>query len=99
MSEKAYSITVWPRLLYWSDLPVSPTHAGAMLMHRLLKGWPAERLMVVTSGALKGPDQAKWPQMAAGAAAAGKEDFGYENVFGKFCAALSGSKENQDKQR
>lgn len=41
----------FPRLLYWADLPVSATRAGPMLMHRLLKAWPAEKLMVVTPGA------------------------------------------------
>jgi len=46
----------FPRLLYWADLPVSATHAGAMLMHRLLKGWPADRLMIVTPGAVDGCD-------------------------------------------
>jgi len=46
----------YPRLLYWADLPVSATHAGAMLMHRLLKGWPADRLIVVTPGAVNGCD-------------------------------------------
>lgn len=39
---------VFPRLLYWADVPVSATRAGAMLMHRLLKAWPADKLMVVT---------------------------------------------------
>lgn len=41
----------FPRLLYWADLPVSATRAGPMLMHRLLKAWPADKLMVVTPGA------------------------------------------------
>ncbi|MFM6173234.1 MAG: glycosyltransferase [Sphaerospermopsis kisseleviana] len=41
----------YPRLLYWADLPVSATRAGPMLMHRLLKAWPADKLMVVTPGA------------------------------------------------
>jgi hypothetical protein len=59
-----------------------------MLMHRLLNGWPAERLMVVAPGAVEWSDQAKWRQVAAGAAGAGKEDFGYEKAFGKFCVAL-----------
>jgi hypothetical protein len=38
-------------------------------------------------------------QLAEGAVAAGKEDFDYEKAFGRFCAALSGSKESQDNQR
>jgi thioredoxin-like negative regulator of GroEL len=38
-------------------------------------------------------------QLAEGAVAAGKEDFDYEKAFGRFCAALSGSKEFQDNQR
>jgi glycosyltransferase involved in cell wall biosynthesis len=38
----------FPRLLYWADLPVDPSSAGAILMHRLLEGWPADRLMIVT---------------------------------------------------
>lgn len=37
-----------PRLLYWADLPVEPTSAGAILMHRLLEVWPPEKLMIVT---------------------------------------------------
>lgn len=41
----------FPRLLYWADVPVNATRAGAMLMHRLLKAWPADKLMVVTPGA------------------------------------------------
>ena len=41
----------FPRLLYWADLSVSATRAGPMLMHRLLKAWPADKLMVVTPGA------------------------------------------------
>lgn len=43
-----------PRLLYWADLPVCPTGAGAILMHRLLEAWPPEKLMVVTPGAVSG---------------------------------------------
>jgi len=43
-----------PRLLYWADLPVTPTMAGASLIHRLLEAWPAEKLMVVTPDAVKG---------------------------------------------
>lgn len=42
-----------PRLLYWADLPVSPSGAGAILMHRLLEAWPAEKLMVVTPNAFE----------------------------------------------
>jgi hypothetical protein len=43
-----------PRLLYWADLPVSPTVAGATLIHRLFEAWPVEKLMVVTPDAVKG---------------------------------------------
>jgi len=43
-----------PNLLYWADLPVSPTAAGAILLHRLLEAWPPEKLMVVTPDAVKG---------------------------------------------
>lgn len=42
-----------PKLLYWADLPVSPSGAGAILMHRLLEAWPAEKLMVVTPDAVE----------------------------------------------
>lgn len=38
----------FPRLLYWSDVPVSPTSAGAALIYRLLEAWPADKLMVFT---------------------------------------------------
>ena len=43
------SASTFPRLLYWADLPVEPSSAGAILMYRLLQGWPAEKLMVVTT--------------------------------------------------
>jgi glycosyltransferase involved in cell wall biosynthesis len=43
-----------PRLLYWADLPVSPSSAGAIAMYRLLEGWPEEKLMIVTPGAVDG---------------------------------------------
>jgi len=35
-----------------ADLPLAPTQAGAILMHRLLEHWPAEKLMVCTPHAL-----------------------------------------------
>lgn len=41
-----------PRLLYIADLPVAPTQAGAILIHRLLEQWPADKLMVCTPFAL-----------------------------------------------
>jgi glycosyltransferase involved in cell wall biosynthesis len=41
-----------PRLLYWADLQVAASRGGPMLMHRLLQGWPAEKLMVATPDAL-----------------------------------------------
>lgn len=31
-----------------ADLPVAPTQAGAILMHRLLEQWPADKLMICT---------------------------------------------------
>lgn len=63
----------FPRLLYWSDVPVSPTGAGAILVYRLLEGWPADKLMVCTPTAktdcpLPGvrkiePPKALWPRL------------------------------------
>jgi hypothetical protein len=38
-----------PRLLYWADVPVQPTRSGALQMYRLLKAWPADKLLVVTA--------------------------------------------------
>jgi len=41
-----------PRLLYWADLQVAASRGGPMLMHRLLQGWPADKLMVATPEAV-----------------------------------------------
>lgn len=35
-----------PRLLYWADLPVEPSQAGAIQMHRLLEEYPADKLLI-----------------------------------------------------
>lgn len=52
-SPRAAALGRFPSLLYWADLPVSPTSAGATLLHRLLEAWPAEKLLVVTPNAVK----------------------------------------------
>lgn len=36
----------FPKLLYWGDVPVAPTGAGAILLYRLLEAWPPDRLML-----------------------------------------------------
>jgi hypothetical protein len=36
-----------PRLLYIGDVPVTGTIGGAALLHRVLQGYPADRLMIV----------------------------------------------------
>jgi len=73
MAMKEVSKHHWPRLLYWSDVPVSPTGAGAILIYRLLEQWPADKLMVCTptvatdcplAGVRKvQPPKALWPRL------------------------------------
>lgn len=46
-----------PRLLYFSDVLAESTYSGALLMHRLLEAYPADRLVIVeTSHQLSKPE-------------------------------------------
>ena len=53
-----------PRLLYLSDVPVEATYHGSALMHRLLGGWPAEKLLIIEPGFARSQPSGHLPKVA-----------------------------------
>ena len=87
MTSKDSFSSAWPKLLYWADLPVTATHAGAILMHRLLKGWPADKLMIVTPGAVSGCDL---PGVRKAEPPASRWNFLYRTRFSRIWMTVTG---------
>jgi glycosyltransferase involved in cell wall biosynthesis len=52
-----------PRLLYLADVPVESSYHGSALIHRLLTGYPNERLRIVESSLLRSQPQRRLPDV------------------------------------
>jgi glycosyltransferase involved in cell wall biosynthesis len=50
-----------PRLLYVSDVPVEATFAGCILLHRLLEGYPADKLLILEGNLFKSKSDRRLP--------------------------------------
>ncbi len=73
-----------PRLLYFSDVLAESTYSGALLMHRLLEAYPADRLVIVeTSHQLSQPER-RLPGVAYRSLAVGSDRLAFTRFHAWF---------------
>src|ERR1041385_4358441 len=88
MSDQIARLSKLPRLLYVGDVAVESSVGGMALLHRLLQGYPVERLYIVESNLTRSCPQRRLAEVKYGELCVGKPSLFHTRLNPLYSALL-----------